>query len=204
VQDRQTYLVCRLVLLGLLAALTQTAGAADAKGQYGVRGAALVPCSIYERERATESELYRMIASWMDGYITAISQHVPDTYDAASFESTELITALVSESCKKNPQTSVFVVVNSLMELIAVNRLQKKSQKIDIAIGEYNVLLYKEVVRRIKEKLLEAGYYNGEVNEMFDADAEKAMQAYQESIEFEPTGFPDQLTLYRLFYDEPE
>jgi len=145
-----------------------------------------------------------MIASWMDGYITAISQHVPDTYDAASFESTELITALVSESCKKNPQTSVFVVVNSLMELIAVNRLQKKSQKIDIAIGEYNVLLYKEVVRRIKEKLLEAGYYNGEVNEMFDADAEKAMQAYQESIEFEPTGFPDQLTLYRLFYDEPE
>lgn len=196
--------VAQLLMGGLLVSLANTASGADPKGQYGVRGAALVPCAIYERERAAESEVYRMIASWMDGYITAINQYVPGTYDAAAFESTELLAALVNESCKKNPDTSVFVVVNALVELFATNRLQVKSDKVEVAVGDLSVMIYKAIIKRINERLELAGHYQGEINDRYSTASEDAMRAYQESIGFEPTGFPDQLTLYRLFYDDRE
>ncbi len=186
----------------VLAALAQTAGAADPYGQYGVRGAALVPCSIYERERAAESDAYRMIASWMDGYITAINQHVDDTYDVASFESTELLAAVVSEHCKNNPDAAVFAVVKSLVEQFGDNRLRRSSKKVEVAVDEYRVMLYEEVLERIQQKLTGAGHYQGEIDGIYDAETQAAMQAFQKSMELEPTGFPDQLTLYRLFYSK--
>lgn len=202
VQHRRLYPGHRLIAVTVLAALAQTAGAADPYGQYGVRGAALVPCSIYERERQAESEVYRVIASWMDGYITAINQHVDDTYDVASFESTELLAAVVSEHCKKNPDAAVFAVVKSLLEQFAENRLRRSSKKVEVAVGEYRVMLYEEVLERIQQRLADAGHYQGRLDGIYDAEMQASMRAFQESIELEPTGFPDQLTLYRLFYSE--
>lgn len=190
-------LVNILVVSGLL--LAQVATASDDKGQYGVRGAALVSCSIYEKEREARSPVYRMVASWMDGYITARNQYESDTYDTASFESTELLAALVSEHCKKHPETLVFTVVNSLVTQFAKNRLRLPSKKIEIMIGDRKVLLYEEVVRRMLEKLSVGGFYDGKINSVYGPQAQTAMQAFQKSIELQPTGFPDQLTLWRLF-----
>ena len=198
----RTYFACSLVALCLLMALAQIAGAADARGQYGVRGAALVSCAIYERERAARSDIYNMIGSWMDGYITGINQHADDTYDIASFESTELLAALVSEHCKKHPETPVFAVLKSLVAQFAKNRLRAPSKKVEIAVGDRKVPLYEEVVRRVQEKLAEAGYYRGEIDGTYSVQIQEAMQAYQKSIELWPTGFPDQLTLWQLFNGE--
>lgn len=190
-----------LVTLVFLVAMAHVAYGADAKGQYGVRGAALASCAIYEKERAARSEIYRMIASWMDGYVTGINQSAADTYDIASFESAELLAALVSEHCKESPETTVFAIVNVLTGQFATNRLHAASEKIVVSVGDNNVLLYEEVLRRIQEKLAEAGLYDGEIDGTYDAHTQQAMQSYQESIEFRPTGFPDQLTLWRLFND---
>lgn len=189
------------IALTFIALLPQFAVAADAKGQYGVRGAALASCAMYEKERAARSEIYRMIASWMDGYITGINQSAGDTYDIASFESTELLTALVSEHCKNNPETTVFAAVNALTGQFAANRLRAPSDKVEVSVGDNSVLLYEEALRRVQEKLAEAGHYDGKIDGTYDAQTQQAMQAYQESIEFRPTGFPDQLTLWRLFTD---
>jgi len=201
-QGRRLHLASTLIVSGLL--LTQAATADDVKGQYGVRGAALASCSIYEKERAARSPVYRMIASWMDGYITATNQHVDDTYDTASFESTELLTALVSEHCKKNPETPVFAVVNSLIKQFAKNRLRSPSKKIEIVIGPRRTLLYEKVVMRVQEKLAKRGFYSGAISHIYDENVQLAMRAFQSSIKLQPTGFPDQLTLWRLFYEESQ
>ena len=189
-----------LAVCGLL--FIQSALAADDKGQYGVRGAGLVSCFIFEKERELRSQTYHMIAAWMDGYITARNEYADDTYDTASFESTELISALVSEHCKKHPETSVFTVVNALIKQIAENRLRSPSQKTEIAIDDRKVLLYEEAVRRMLEKLTKDGFYNGEINNIYSPQAQEAIQAFQKSIGLKPTGFPDQLTLWRLFNED--
>ena len=196
----------RIHLLSIVAVcgflLTQVAAAADDKGQYGVRGAALVSCSIFEKEREARSEVYRVLAAWMDGYITGTNQHADGTYDTASFESTELLTALISEHCKKHPETPVFAVLKSLVGEFAKNRLRAPSRKIEIVIGDRRVLLYEEVVKRVKRKLAKAGFYVGDINSAYGPQIQEAMQAFQESIALQPTGFPDQLTLWRLFNED--
>ena len=103
------FIVCAIVLTSLLS--SQEAFAADDKGQFGVRGAGIISCAIYEKEREAQSEVYLITAAWVDGYITGTNQHMPSTYDLMSFETTELLTAILAEHCKKNPADTVFSVL---------------------------------------------------------------------------------------------
>lgn len=188
------------LLLAAALLLAQGVPAADEKGQFGVRGAGLVTCAVYESERATRSEIYHMVAAWMDGYITGSNQHADDTYDIASFESTELLAAIVSENCKKNPEAPVFAVLRAVMAQVGKDRLRAPSKKIEVAIGERKVLLYEEVLRRVQQKLAAAGFYGGPVDGTYDAKTREAMRAFQSSVKLQPTGFPDQVTLWRLLH----
>lgn len=189
-----------LVLGGLL--LSQGAPAADNEGQYGVRGAGLVSCAVFERERATRSDVYHVVAGWIDGYITGVNQYAEDTYDATSFESTELLAALIGEHCEKHPETPVFTAVNTLVKQIAEDRLRAPSEKVIVAVDDRKALLYEEAVRRVHEKLSQRGFYRGEITGTYDQKSEEAMGAFQKSIDLEPTGFPDQLTLWRLYREQ--
>jgi len=193
---RGRYLAVLLVAAGMLPALP--AAAADAKGQFGVRGAGLVTCAVYTEARAARSEVYHVVAGWMDGYITGSNQHADDTYDVVSFEGTELLAALVDENCKKHPDAPVFAVLRAIVQKTSAHRLRAPSPKVEVAIGERKVLLYEEVLRRIQQKLAAAGHYRGPINGAYDADTQAAMRKFQAAAKLQPTGFPDQLTLWRL------
>jgi hypothetical protein len=187
-----------LVVAGLL--LAQAVTAADDKGQFGVRGAGLVKCSVYESEREAGSQIYHIVAAWMDGYVTGSNQHADDTYDIVSFESTELLAAIVSENCKKNPEAAVFAVLRAVVAQAGKSRLRELSKKVEVAVGERKVLLYEEVLKRVQQKLAAAGFYRGPIDGTYSAATQKAMQAYQSSAKLQPTGFPDQVTLWRLLH----
>ena len=194
------YLAGISIAAGVLTA--DVAVAADEKGEFGIRGAGLVTCSIYTREREARSQIYYIIAAWMDGYITGANEHADDTYDIVSFESAELLGALVNENCKKHPQASVFVVLRAILQKSAENRLTAPSKKVEVAIGDRKVFLYEEVLKRAQQKLASAGFYKGPITAEYDARTQEAIKAFQSSIGLEPTGFPDQLTLWRLFNRE--
>lgn len=172
--------------------------AADGAGQFALRGAGLLPCSVITREREARSELYRLAAAWTDGYLTGINQHQDTTYDAASFESTELLMAVVAEHCQSNPNDPLFGVLNSLFEKLAPSRLQEKSPKLEITNGQLRTSLYVSVLTRAQNVLASHGYYSGDATGEYDGGTIAALKGYQSSIGFEPTGFPDQATLWRL------
>jgi peptidoglycan hydrolase-like protein with peptidoglycan-binding domain len=56
------------------------------------------------------------------------------------------------------------------------------------------------VLRRVQQKLAAAGFYRGPIDGNYDASTQKAMQAFQTSVKLQPTGFPDQATLWRLLH----
>ena len=172
--------------------------AADDKGQFGVRGAGLIPCALYTKEREAQGDVYLMTAAWVDGYITGTNQHLSETYDSLSFETTELLTAILGKHCKKNPNDLIFPVVKNLLEKLHGDRLSVHSEKTDVTIGERKVSLYIEVLKRIQTKLASAGYYKGKIDADYGPSTIEAMKKFQRSIEFRPTGFPDQMTLWRL------
>ncbi|HZX72458.1 MAG TPA: peptidoglycan-binding domain-containing protein [Rhodanobacter sp.] len=175
------------------------ATAADQKGEYGIRGAGLVSCQTYNQEREARSRAYDVIGGWIDGYITGINQYAGDTYDAAPFETTELYAALVSEYCKKQPETTVFAVVNSLIKYHWKDRLLASSPKAEVVVGKQKVMLYVEVIRQIQQRLSQRGFYHGKVADSYEPAVQKAMGAFQSSIHFKPTGFPDEASLWQLF-----
>lgn len=190
-----------LLLSSMLLLISPLSWSATADGQYGVRGAALVPCVVYEKERREQSELYQMLNSWVDGYISGVNQQATGVFDVSSFESTELLAALLNEHCSKNPQHTLFSVVTLLVDKIAANQLPEYSEKVTVIQGERKVLLYRETLRRIQAKFHTMGLYKGEEDGVYSTQLQDSIRTYQKSINFNPTGFPDQLTLWRLFYD---
>ena len=192
----------RFIVLGTVLAtsllISQGAAAADNKKQFALRGAGLITCAIYEKEREAKSEAYLMTAGWIDGYITGTNQHSPETYDILSFETTELLTAILAKHCKANPTDRVFAVLKSLFLKLHQDRLQSLSKKMEVVVGERKTSLYVEVLKRIQKKLSAAGFYKGKINGTYGQSTIEGMKAFQRSAKFKPTGFPDQMTLWRL------
>ncbi|MGY5453488.1 peptidoglycan-binding domain-containing protein [Agarivorans sp. MS3-6] len=189
------YLICMNLYLGT----AFMAKAADINGHFGVRGAGLVSCNLYQAERKAKSTAYHVIAAWMDGYITASNQYALDVYDVASFESTELIASIVNEHCVKHPEAIVFSVVNSLIKQLSLTSIKTASNKVVINAENREVLLYEELIVRMLSELASIGFYHGDINSEFNNEAENSIKKFQSSVGLNPTGFPDQITLWRLF-----
>lgn len=171
---------------------------ADEEGQYAIRGAGLISCALYTRERATQGDVYLVAAAWVDGYITGINQYSPQTYDLMSFESTELLMAVLDDHCKANPADPVFGALTNLFKKLWPDRLTGRSDKATIAIGEKEARHYVELIERVQKRLQAEGFYTGTISGEYSAKTLEAVKQFQESIGFDSTGFPDQLTLWRL------
>ena len=193
----KTYFIIKTALIMALL-VCQGAVAEDEKGQFSMRGAGLITCAMYEAEHAAKSEAYLMTAGWIDGYVTGTNQYSPETYDILSFETTELLTEILAKHCKNNPTDRVFAVVKSLFRKLQQDRLQSLSKKVEVVVGERKTSLYIEVLTRIQEKLTTEGFYKEKINGLYDKATIDAMKAFQRSAKLNATGFPDQVTLWRL------
>ncbi len=186
-------------LLLLLAVLYWPAShGADAQGAFSIRGAGLLSCETYVKERVKQSKAYYMIGGWLDGYITGVNQYAPETFDATSFENAELLALLLQEHCKDHHDDRLFSVVNSLLIKLQDDRLRTPSAQISVKVGTRETILYEEVLRRLQLKLQEGGYYRGELEPQFGEKTQAALAAFQRKNKLPATGFPDQTTLWHL------
>jgi len=188
-------------LLGLtltfLAAGPAFAGEAD--GRHAVRGAGVVDCATFLAEKRATSDAYVMMGGWIDGYLTAYNQLSESTYDITSYQSTELLVTVIEGHCADHPEHRLFTVVSSIAEQLRDQRLREASPILNVRVDGKATRLYRETVSRMQSRLGDAGHYDGEASGNFDAATLAAVQSYQASIGYEPTGFPDQATLWKLF-----
>jgi len=183
----------------LVALLAQTAAnAADIEGAFSIRGAGLLTCDIYTEQRAAQSNAYLMIGGWLDGYITARNQFSEDTYDVTSYESTELLAAIIDNHCQNNPDDRLFSVVNSMLIKLNDERIRERSAFVTAEIDSREARLYRETVRRLQQQLEQKGFYEGDIDGLLSSSTISAIRAYQSDQRLEVTGFPDQTTLWRL------
>ena len=182
--------------------LTVSVQAADTAGQHAIRGAGLINCSLFVKARAERNDAYLVTAAWVDGYISGINQHASQTYDLLSFESTELLMAIVNNHCVNNPSDPVFGVIANLFERLWGERLTSKSDKQTVTAPGREARHYDQLIERMQQKLAVMNFYDGDVNATFSNETSEALKRFQDSIGFKPTGFPDQMTLWRLMRSE--
>lgn len=190
-----------LMLISILA--VTTAKAADENNQFSIRGAGLLTCKAFVEERAKQSPAYLMIGGWIDGYITGVNQYAPQTYDATPFETTEMLMLIIDRHCQQNPDDLLYPVANSILIRLQDQRLQTNSPFQIVRVGDYQTRLYQAVIRRIQANLSQLGHLDAPVSETWDEPTTRALAAYQSAKSLEATGFPDQITLWRLFSDNP-
>jgi len=188
------------ILLGLLAfSMAGGAVAADSKGQFAMKGAGFLSCQIFIAEREKRSDVYYLIGGWIEGFVTAHNRYATDTFDITSFESTEMLLTVMQSHCKDHPDDRLFPVLNSMLVQLQPDRLTSESERATVTSGERKALLYVETIRRIQASLKKRGLYKGAVDGKFTDASEAALIAFQSDVGLEKTGFPDQVTLWRLF-----
>ncbi len=180
------------------------AHSADKNGEFSVRGAGLLSCETYLVERNKRSEAYNMIGGWMDGYLTALNQASPATYDMTSYQSTEMLAGIVARHCTANPQHRLFAVVGGVLKKLEPQRLAQASPRQRVVVGDQETILYQETVAKMQTRLAQRHYLLlDQVNGVFNRATARALEQFQATLGFDETGFPDQSTLWHLF-DTPQ
>jgi hypothetical protein len=183
----------------LAAVATPVALASDEQGRYAIKGFGQTPCSQFTEAREERKPGYLVMGGWVEGYLTALNEVTPATFDLTSFETTDLLAGLIDRHCRQNPQHRFADVVRAMAKGLVEQRLQTFSDAVPLEVNGRTTLLYRETVRRLQARLVELGHLEAELDGELDEATRTALEAYQGSVGVEPTGLPDQLTLLRLF-----
>jgi hypothetical protein len=190
--------------LALAFASVLPASAADTQNRFAIKGAGIAKCSkfveLYD-QRANDTLLF---AGWMTGFVTALNQQMPETFDLAPWQSSDVLLLLMRDLCGRNPDQQFFRVAAGLVGLLAPEKLTTLSEIVEAKNGEHKASVPKDVMRRAQQKLKDQGFYKGNPDGSFGSGTQKAFEAFQKQQKITETGVPDQQTLLRLMYQPPK
>jgi hypothetical protein len=83
----------RTLVVALVLAWGGAAAAADADGNFVIKGAGTATCATLQKAKAARDERYASIAGWLDGYLSAQNELRGATFDLAPWQQTELLLA---------------------------------------------------------------------------------------------------------------
>jgi hypothetical protein len=177
--------------------------AADKQGRYSIHGAGLLECKVFVDERKKQSPAYMMMGGWMDGYITAVNKLEKSTFDITSFTTTELLSVLIAQHCATHPDDLLAPVLDAILIKLHADRVKTASPLAVVRVGEFQTQLYTKTLLDIQQRLVRKGFLEKEFKKepmgMWNESVQAALRKYQKSANLEPTGFPDQKTLWHLF-----
>jgi hypothetical protein len=194
--------VCLAAALALAAA--GAAEAADRQGRFKIEGAGALRCERYGQIRAQQGEDYKVVLSWMNGYLTAVNELTPDTFDVLTWQSAELVGTLIDGFCQQNKEVNVVTALGQLVKALMPQRVETLPQIVAAESGGRKIGIYKNVLREVQDRLIRTGHYKGKPDGAYGPGTKAALEAFQRANRIEVTGLPDQRTLVQLFYVLPE
>ncbi len=199
---RRIVVYARVAALAFGSLCATSAFAADAENRFAIKGAGIAKCSAFVQAFDSRSNDAYIFAGWITGYITALNQSTPKTFDFAPWQSTDVLMILLRDLCGRNPDQQVYRVAGGLVQIMARDRVETLSEPVQMENGEHKVTQLKEVVRRVQERLKEEGVYKGTADGSYGAGTRKALETYQTQQKLPVTGVADPQTLMRLMYPE--
>ena len=153
--------IVRRTAVGLALALAWStpfgAQAASETGQYAVKGIGIQKCADFTQAYEKRTQGAFVFAGWVDGYISAYNRAHTGIFDAAPWQSVDVLLALIHNHCSKAPEERLYGVVHAMLEYFKEQQLTESSPAVEAAVGDKKVTVYKEVLRRAQDKLVAAG-----------------------------------------------
>ncbi|MEQ9640179.1 MAG: peptidoglycan-binding domain-containing protein [Alphaproteobacteria bacterium] len=178
-----------------------TVRAADEQGRFAVKGPGLASCQDFVNHVQDKSQTFYVMGGWLLGFLSAHNLHMEETYDAASWQSGEVLLGLMENYCKQRPDERYAEAAIKLIRLLMPYRLTTESRLIRAENGEHRVAVYEEVMRRAQEALKAQGYYSGVVDGLYGPGSKTALSKFQEANKLPVTGVPDPRTMFAIFRD---
>lgn len=179
--------------------LASGAHAATDDLQFAAKGIGASTCERFLEVKANDRALYYMYLGWIDGYITASNKYIEDTFDLATWQSTELFATAIETQCKNKPDLQVAAIVDSLTGQLVPGRLTEPSEVVSGEVGDTQFRIYAEVLRRMQRTLANEGFYEGTPDGAYGPATRLAVERFQQEKGIPVTGLPDNLTMFHLF-----
>jgi hypothetical protein len=172
--------------------------AADKEGRFAVKGAGISNCERFLEEREKGGAVFYAYGGWLEGYLTAANQYLPQTYDMMPWETTNLLAGLLAQHCKDNPKKPFIRAVRAMLKAVRDDRLTDSSVLVMAQADGKGVRVYREVLRRIQARLKALGLYSDDIDGTYNPRTRRAIAAFQKEQGLEVTRLPDQNTLLKL------
>lgn len=196
-------MIRKLNLAALIAVTALGADAAEKDGQFAIKGAGAQTCAQFIAAWDQGNTDLKQYAGWIDGYVTAVNQHVSNTYDTTPWQTTETLLGMTHSVCKQLAPKARFIdAMSLLLRQIWPTRLHEKSEFDEIRRGQRAMVVYRAVLDAVKARLTTLGYAAGPPGAAFDESMSNALRAFQGERGLQPTGLPNQKTLFALFFDQ--
>ena len=141
----------RLILI--VAAFVMTTAithAADHNGRFAPKGAGLASCGRFVEEYKPGSDPYVLLRGWLDGYLTATNQLMPETFDITAWESTTFIGALVENHCAKHADDQFLEVLMTIVTGLKEHRVREESPEVAIRVAGQETIIYESTLREVQ------------------------------------------------------
>ncbi|MEM7406363.1 MAG: peptidoglycan-binding protein [Pseudomonadota bacterium] len=176
-----------------------SAHARDKDGAFAVKGVGSLTCREFVTQHGQRGARLSNYVGWIDGFMTGINQHTPETFDLAPWQGGSLLAYAVAGYCRRAPEESFYKAVRGLAQTLYTNRLTDASDVLVASTADAQVFVYATVLTDVRSALIEMGHLAQPIDGAFDNETAAALRRFQRSKGLPESGLPDQQTLVEIY-----
>lgn len=177
--------------------------AADAQGNFAMKGTGRLSCEVFLEERESKSKLYWNVGGWIDGYITGHNVQAEGTFDAVPFvplDTADAMVVLLARHCQANPGDPIGLVIKAMVDEMRPVHLQEQSEVVEVEVKGQSYRLYRQMIGDMQRTLADLGHYDGAIDNAFGPNTRAALESFQAKQGLNATGRPTADTLLRILF----
>ncbi len=183
----------------LIASLPAAAMAADAQGNFAVRGIGSQTCKqLGDQVTQKNPNVGLALESWVGGFVTAMNRLQGDTFDASPILPNAALAQMVLNVCQRAPTSTVETVTFDITRALSPARVRKASTNVEAKSGPNTVVLRKDTLVAMQTELARQGLYKEAPTGLFTPATSAALKSFQVKAKLTQTGLPDPATTIAL------
>lgn len=170
-----------MLLAASLAALSHSqAAAADAEGNFAIRGIGAQSCgavveAINGAGDEARAEIVLALSTWLGGYLTHANRVIAERFDAVPFVSDVDMLAIVVDRCEAAPEALFETAAQDILAVLAPVGVGAMSE---VAEVDDSVVLRVSTVQALQQALIDRGFLEGAADGVVGPMTRSAVQRF--------------------------
>ncbi len=189
--------------IALLLLMPTQAFAADANGQFSVRGLGGTKCSeLIKVVGEQDNDGLRLYSAWFAGYATASHRFMDNIFEVYPTTRASDIVGLVAVVCQTQPESLVETASKRVIDTLSPMHQANETPLVRFTNGEGSVSVRQGASQQLAVVLAQKGLYSGDTSGEPNPEFRRAIASFQTREGLIPTGLPDVDVFIRLLLSQ--